>query len=943
MAFQYPSKYLSRISCRGIIAVGLFALGVCAFAQSAPSGIWAQAKSASNVISWNSVPGATSYNVYRGTTAGGESSAPYQNVFSANLTDSGVSSGNNYYYKVTALYGKLEGSRSSEVSCKTGSTLAGTTIPVAVAGSNSVSLRFSAVPSATLYRIFRYNNFYGFQQTGTTTGQSFTDNTAMDGVEYYYYVVPANAATDGSQSIQISAVPGDGALGIPPVTMTIPTSTANNVQWDPVPGANNYVVYRSTQKGQEGTQPYAIVQGSGFTDNSVTAGQTYYYTIAAIDYSGAGSAGPETSATPGSSALQGGLVAAVANAKSVTLTWQAIAGATSYYVVRGDGSFWNNQTLVAHVTSGVSYTDSAVSVNGTYVYCIYPASVNGATSNTNNSATAKVGDNILSAPTGLYAVSQKADVQLYWNPVPGAYGYAIYRSTSGTPTLYTIAYYTTGFTDNSVSAGTTYTYSISALDAASESKASSTVTGEMNEAQLPGPLATAVVSGSNITVYWSLISGAVSYDVFRQVSGEPMLAIATGFKPGSGSTIGAFSDTTAPAETDCVYYVCAVNSTGIGSSSNQVSAGTGDPLPPTPSATYAYSSTPSGGASVIDVYVNPVPGVVNYNVYRATSSGKEGSLPYAVNIGAGFTDPNVKSGVVYYYTFTSVDSDGQSGFSPECSAATGGTPLPAPLATCYVKATEIDLDWSAIPNATSYNVFRAIGNGQYTLYQQNVASTSLADTDVSASQPVSYRVAAVNSSGTGLMSATVTGRLGSSAPGVTTGDFAYPISTGSVITWNYVPGALSYNIFRSTTSGGEGLVPLASATGNQGLVNFTDTTGAVGTTYYYTVTAVTADNQGASSVEVSVKPESSQLAAPTLAATYATGKVTLSWNAITGAKGYDLFRSDPVEGIILFQQNLSGVSYTDTAVIHGINYSYFIVAVQSSGAGNSSNTVNGTP
>jgi len=30
-------------------------------------------------------------------------------------------------------------------------------------------------------------------------------------------------------------------------------------------------------------------------------------------------------------------------------------------------------------------------------------------------------------------------------------------------------------------------------------------------------------------------------------------------------------------------------------------------------------------------------------------------------------------------------------------------------------------------------------------------------------------------------------------------------------------------------------------------------------------------------------------------------------------------------------------------VIHGINYSYFIVAVQSSGAGNSSNTVNGTP
>lgn len=69
-----------------------------------PTGLAASATTAAVNLSWNAVSGAVSYNVYRGTAAGGESTTPIATgVTATTFSDSGVTAGATYYYEVAAV------------------------------------------------------------------------------------------------------------------------------------------------------------------------------------------------------------------------------------------------------------------------------------------------------------------------------------------------------------------------------------------------------------------------------------------------------------------------------------------------------------------------------------------------------------------------------------------------------------------------------------------------------------------------------------------------------------------------------------------------------------------------------------------------------------------------------------------------------------------------
>ena len=103
-------------------------------------------------------------------------------------------------------------------------------------------------------------------------------------------------------------------------------------------------------------------------------------------------------------------------------------------------------------------------------------------------------------------------------------------------------------------------------------------------------------------------------------------------------------------------------------------------------------------------------------------------------------------------------------------------------------------------------------------------------------------------------------------------------TTAERITWISVAGAGGYNIYRSVdAAGAEGSVPYAQAGGG---ANWYDDTVSAGHTYYYVVTAVGADGEGARSSEIAVTPNSTHYTAPIPAtATGGTSKVTLAWTA----------------------------------------------------------------
>jgi hypothetical protein len=73
-----------------------------------------------------------------------------------------------------------------------------------------------------------------------------------------------------------------------------------------------------------------------------------------------------------------------------------------------------------------------------------------------------------------------------------------------------------------------------------------------------------------------------------------------------------------------------------------------------------------------------------------------------------------------------------------------------------------------------------------------------------------------------------------------------------VLTWQAVPGAGYYNVYRSEVSGG-GTGAVYTALGSAGTPRFVDASAQRGVTYYYVVTASAGGNETGSSGEASIK------------------------------------------------------------------------------------------
>jgi hypothetical protein len=82
-----------------------------------PTGVSATAGNGQATIAWLASSGATTYNIYRGTTSGGEGTTPIASgITSTSYTDTGLTNGTAYYYKVAAVNSAGTSGQSGEVS-----------------------------------------------------------------------------------------------------------------------------------------------------------------------------------------------------------------------------------------------------------------------------------------------------------------------------------------------------------------------------------------------------------------------------------------------------------------------------------------------------------------------------------------------------------------------------------------------------------------------------------------------------------------------------------------------------------------------------------------------------------------------------------------------------------------------------------------------------------
>jgi Legume lectin domain/Fibronectin type III domain len=82
---------------------------------AAPTGLAATAGNGQVTLSWNSSPGAISYNIYRSTSSAGEGSTPFRTgLTTTSFTDTGLAAGTTYYYQVSAVNSQGESAKSNE-------------------------------------------------------------------------------------------------------------------------------------------------------------------------------------------------------------------------------------------------------------------------------------------------------------------------------------------------------------------------------------------------------------------------------------------------------------------------------------------------------------------------------------------------------------------------------------------------------------------------------------------------------------------------------------------------------------------------------------------------------------------------------------------------------------------------------------------------------------
>jgi parallel beta-helix repeat protein len=291
--------------------------------------------------------------------------------------------------------------------------------------------------------------------------------------------------------------------------------------WIASPGATGYTVLRN------GT-PLATSATTGYIDTAVTNGTAYTYTVTATGPGGASPASTGVTATPLPPVPAApATVTAVAGDTTVTITWAASDGATSYRLYRG--------TTLLTTTATLSAVDSGL-INGTaYSYTVVAANIAGS-----SPASAAVSATPLpplpAAPTGLTATAADSKVSLAWTAVSGATGYAVYRGGVKVGTATGASYSDTGLTN-----GTAYSYAVAATNLAGQSSLTAAVSATPLPAVPAAPTGLVASPGdTQVSLTWSPVAGATGYVVTKNGSAltttTSTLYVATGLTNGTSYT-----------------------------------------------------------------------------------------------------------------------------------------------------------------------------------------------------------------------------------------------------------------------------------------------------------------------------------------------------------------------------------------------------------------------
>ena len=326
-------------------------------------------------LSWNAVPGAAKYWIYRSTD--GKNFKYYDSTKSTSYTNNSTTIGTTYYYKVKAVT-VIDGQNITTDYSAVKSIKCTTAAPsLSISRVNGKpKLSWKSVSGATKYWIYRSTDGKNFKYYDSTTKTSYTNSGAASGTKYYYKVKAV--ATVNGKSVA-SSYSYAKSLVCTPATPNVSITSANGkpkLSWNAVNGATKYWVYRSTDG--KNFKYYDSTTKTTYTNNSTTVGTRYYYKVKAVvvdngtSYASAFSSAKSMVVRTAAPTLK-----TAAPEGTPSLSWNAVNGATKYWVYRStDGKEFKYYDS----TTKTAYTNKSVDAGKTYYYKVKAVNVVNGTS-----------------------------------------------------------------------------------------------------------------------------------------------------------------------------------------------------------------------------------------------------------------------------------------------------------------------------------------------------------------------------------------------------------------------------------------------------------------------------------------------------------------------------------------------------------------------------------
>ncbi|SFM50839.1 Fibronectin type III domain-containing protein, partial [Paenibacillus sp. 1_12] len=320
------------------------------------------------------------------------------------------------------------------------------------------------------------------KDTGTWTLTGTATATASSGVATFTGLVATNAA--GVTGAQLAFDTG----GLPQITsadVTLPWSGAAAprvesvaggdghvlLNWSEVSGSVSYAVYQSTASGTYGAA-VATVSGSVYDLKGLMNGTTYYFVVKAVNPAGISAASNEVSATPqvplpGAAILQ----PALAGNAQVSLTWNPVIGSTGYKIFKSTASGTYGAT-VATVSGSVYDYKATGLINGTTYYFVVQATNPGGDSAASNEVSATP-VTVPAAPMDVTAAAGNGQAIVSFTiPAVNGGGAITGYEVTASPGNITATGAASPITVTGLSNGTTYTFTVKAINSAGNGAAS---------------------------------------------------------------------------------------------------------------------------------------------------------------------------------------------------------------------------------------------------------------------------------------------------------------------------------------------------------------------------------------------------------------------------------------------------------------------------------------